>query len=101
MKLFLILFAISFVAFNSFAQQAETPASETGNVKVTFSDELNEKLMDNMRYRYAQKDIQTLTFRKKELEKQLRSQKLSSQTRQRLNLEYFVIEERLAESEQP
>ena len=101
MKLFLIFFAVVLFAFNSFAQTVEAPAAPTGKVKITFSDELNEKLLDNMRYRYAQKDIQTLTFRKKELERQLRSQKLSDQTRQRLDLEYLVIQERLAQTEQP
>lgn len=101
MKLFLVFFAVVLFAFNSFAQTAETHSSSAGKVKVTFSDELNEKLLDNMRYRYAQKDLKTLTFRKRELEKQLRSQKLSAQTRQRLDLEYLVIQERLAQIETP
>ena len=101
MKLFLIFFAIILFTFNSFAQTAEATSTQTGKVKVIFSDELNEKLLDNMRYRYAQKDLKTLTFRKRELEKQLRSQKLSAQMRQRLDLEYLVIQERLAQIETP
>ena len=52
-----------------------------------------------MHDRYVQKSTQTLYFRKKELEKQLRSQKLPIQTRQRLNLEYSVIQEEIAKRE--
>ncbi|MBP5535033.1 MAG: hypothetical protein J6Y03_05990 [Alphaproteobacteria bacterium] len=98
MKLFLISFVLVLATFNSFAQQAETPAPTNNAVKVLFSEDLNEKLLENMRYRYSKKSVQTLLFRKRELEKQLRSQKLSDQTRQRLNLEYSVIQEKLSEA---
>ena len=101
MKLFLMLFALVLFSFNLFAQQAETPVTTSTNFKVQFSEELNEKLLENMRYRYAQKSTRMLLFRRKELEKQLRSQKLPDQTRQRLSLEYFVIQERLAEGNTP
>ena len=101
MKLFLMFFALVLFSFDLFAEQAEMPTATENNFKVQFSEELNDKLLENMRYRYAQKSTKTLLFRKRELEKQLRSQKLSDQTRQRLSLEYFVIQEKLTEGNAP
>lgn len=94
MKLFLTFFVITFLAFNCVAQEAPV-----ANPQPVFSEDLTEKLLDNMQDRYAKKSTHTLHFRKKELEKQLRAQRLPHQMRQRLNLEYSVIQEEIAKRE--
>lgn len=100
MKLFLMFFAIALFAFNSFAQEVETAEPQQQRVaEKLLSEEILERLAENMRSRYSQKNIQTLLFRKRELEKQLRSPKLPAQTRQRLNLEHTIIQERINELE--
>lgn len=98
MKLFLMSFTIVLFAFTCVAQEAENTNPQPVSQKL-FSEELIERLSDNMHDRYSKKSTQTLYFRKKELEKQLRSQKSSVQTRQRLNLEYSVIQDEIAKRE--
>ncbi|MBO5997014.1 MAG: hypothetical protein J6P93_00595 [Alphaproteobacteria bacterium] len=98
MKLFLMLFAFVLLASASFAQEVEDSNVQPKTEKM-FSEELTERLLENMRSRYSEKNMQTLLFRKKDLERQLRSPRLSNQTRQRLNLEYSVVLEAIDQYE--
>ncbi len=105
MKLLLILFMLfSFplcaqeVAIEVASEQTEQDAVQED----LFSDELVDELVAAMRKRYAIKDRQTLVLRQNELEKLMRRRStLPFETRQRLELEWFVIHETLSKPVQP
>ena len=94
MKTLLLVFTLIFLSFNAFAQEKQNDIQKQ-EPQLVFSEDLEEELLINMRRRYATKDVNTLLIRKKELEKQLHSTQLPSLTRQRLELELAVIDERL------
>ena len=96
MKSVFLVFIFVFLSVNVFAQEQQNDIQQQEQ-KIVFSEDLEEELLINMRKRYASKDINTVLSIKKELEKQLRRPSLSDLTRQRLELEWAVITERLSQ----
>ena len=96
MKLFAFIFCLSIFALPSFSQEiSETKTPE--QTELLFSDDLYIELLNAMRKRYAGKGVSVLNLRKKELEKILRKRSaLDSTTRQRLEIEWIVIQESLS-----
>ena len=94
MKFILLICTFVFLTVDVFAQEVQK-----SEPKLFLSENLAEELLINMRKRYATKDTKTLFFRKKELEKQLQRTSLPNLTRQRLELEWTAIDERLTQSE--
>ena len=96
MKLFTLIFTLSITAFPTFAQETIPSQTQPKETELLFSDDLYVELLNAMRKRYASKDISTLNLRKKELEKILRKRSsLDNKTRQRLEIEWIVIQENL------
>ena len=95
MKVFILFLSLCAIGFPTFSQEV----SQTENPRQTqavFSDDLYIELLNAMRKRYAKKDISTVKLRKKELEKILRNRSsLDNTTRQRLEIEWVVIQENL------
>ena len=84
------------MALPTFAQEVSQTQNEQQETEALFSDDLYVELLNAMRKRYASKDINTLKLRKKELEKILRKRaSLDNRTRQRLEIEWIVIQENL------
>ena len=95
MKLFLFVLIV-FLNIAPLAAQEVYSANENDTAtpaqEKMFSDELVSELLTAQRKRYAGKDMQTLKLRQSELEKTLRRRSsLPSETRQRLELEWYVI----------
>ena len=96
MKLFILILTVSIMALPTFAQEVSQLQNEQQETEFLFSDDLYVELLNSMRKRYATKDINTLKLRKKELEKILRKRSsLDNKTRQRLEIEWIVIQENL------
>lgn len=96
MKLFILILTVSIMALPTFAQEISQVQKEQQETEFLFSDDLYVELLNSMRKRYATKDMNTLKLRKKELEKILRKRSsLDNKTRQRLEIEWIVIQENL------
>ena len=96
MKLFILILTVSIMALPTFAQEVSQLQNEQQETEFLFSDDLYVELLNAMRKRYASKDMNTLKLRKKELEKILRRRSsLDDKTRQRLEIEWIVIQENL------
>lgn len=96
MKLFILILTVSIMALPTFAQEVSQLQNEQQETETLFSDDLYVELLNAMRKRYASKDMNTLKLRKKELEKTLRKRSsLDNRTRQRLEIEWIVIQENL------
>ena len=95
MKQFLLILCLFMSSLPIFAQDVYVP-EDVQQTEELFSDDLYIKLLNSMRKRYANKDVSTIKLRKDELEKILRRRsKLDSKTRQRLEIEWLVIQENL------
>ena len=95
MKLFFLILIALILVSPTFAQEVSIQETRPRH-EALFPDDLYVELLNSIRKRYENKDISTLKLRKKELDKILRHRSnLDSKTRQRLEIEWVVIQENL------